>query len=194
MIVHLITSKKSLGETLPYLRRIITAIHNKESSLARDWVEPAYVRYARQANDTKRPPVDWKAVQKDNLEAIAKADVIIAEATVPGFGVGYQVAYAVQLKKPVLILRHIDANKDSFASGIDNVNVQYKEYDDETLEKVIGDFLDENDISTKDMRFNFFIDRPIYNYLRWSALKTGKTKAEILRELVQNEIEKKNTH
>ena len=42
------------------------------------------------------------------------------------------------------------------------------------------------------MRFNFFIDRPIYNYLRWAALKTNKTKAEILRELVQREIENKD--
>lgn len=178
---------------MPHLRRIIDAVHDKESTLARDWIEPAYIRYSRQSDGaTKLPPVNWKAVQKDNLEAIAKADVIIAEATETGFGVGYQVAYAVQLKKPVLILRHVSANKDSFASGIDNVNVQYKEYDDGTLEKIILGFLEENDISIKDMRFNFFIDRPIYNYLRWSALKTGKTKAEILRELVQNEIGKKD--
>ena len=40
------------------------------------------------------------------------------------------------------------------------------------------------------MRFNFFIDRKIYNYLRWASFKTGKTKAEILRDLVENEIEK----
>jgi nucleoside 2-deoxyribosyltransferase len=195
MIVHLITSKKNLDQTIPYLRRIVTAIHNKESTLARDWIEPALVRYSKESKEgAKRPPVNWKAVQKDNLEAIAKADVIIAEATETGFGIGYQVAYAVQQKKPVLILRNESANRDSFASGVDNVNVIYREYDEKTLEKYVEDFLDENDISTKDMRFNFFIDRPIYNYLRWSSLKTGKTKAEVLRELVQKEIDKSTDH
>ncbi|SRR6266542_5486467 len=194
MIVHLITSKKNLDQTIPYLRRITTAIHNNESTIARDWIEPAYVRYSNESKGVKRSPVDWKAVQKDNLEAIAKADVVIAEATETGFGIGYQVAYAVQLKKPVLILRKEDANTDSFASGVDNVNVRYREYDEKTLEKLVESFLEENDISTKDMRFNFFIDRPIYNYLRWSSLKTGKTKAEVLRELVQREIDNTTQH
>jgi len=53
-------------------------------------------------------------------------------------------------------------------------------------------FMVDNDIQSKDMRFNFFIDRKIYNYLRWAAFKTGKTKAEILRDLVETEIEKQN--
>ena len=57
---------------------------------------------------------------------------------------------------------------------------------------MVEKFLNENDIQSKDMRFNFFIDRKIYNYLRWAAFKTGKTKAEILRDLVQNEIEKQD--
>lgn len=194
MIVHLITSKKNLDQTIPYLRRIVNAIHEKESILARDWIEPAYIRYSKESQGAKRPPVDWKSVQKDNLEAIAKADVIITEATETGFGIGYQVAYALQLKKPVLILRNANANLDSFASGLDNVNVTYREYDENTLEKYVEAFLSENDISTKDMRFNFFIDRPIYNYLRWASLKTGKTKAEVLRALVQKEIDSSADH
>lgn len=192
MIIHLITAKNNLDKTIPYLRRLVVAAHAKEHTFARDWIEPAFVRYSKQSQGRERQPVDWKSVQRENIEAIAKADVVIAEATQAGFGVGYQVASAVQQKKPVLILRHVSADKDSFASGVDNVNVTYKEYDDETLESVVDSFLEEHDVQLKDMRFNFFIDRQIYNYLRWSALKTGKTKAEILRELVQQEIEKKD--
>ena len=80
-----------------------------------------------------------------------------------------------------------------FAQGVVDGWVRHEEYTDTTVERILKQFLAENDISTKDMRFNFFIDRPIYNYLRWAALKTGKTKAEILRELVQHEIEKKDS-
>lgn len=194
MIVHIITSKNNLDKTIPYLRRVVDTVHQKKSELARDWIEPAYIRYSQKNENVgeNRPPVNWKAVQKENLEAIAKAEVIIAETSEPSFGVGYQVAYAVQLKKPVLILRRLGSNTDGFASGIDNINVKYQEYEDDNLEEIVESFLNENEISTKDMRFNFFIDRQIHNYLRWAALKTGKTKAEILRELVKSEIEKKD--
>jgi len=51
-------------------------------------------------------------------------------------------------------------------------------------------FLKENDVSTKDLRFNFFIDRKIHNYLRWVSYKTGKPRSEIIRELLNREIER----
>lgn len=57
---------------------------------------------------------------------------------------------------------------------------------------IVADFINENNIDNKDLRFNFFIDRQIYNYLRWAAYQTGRNKSEILRELVLREIEKKD--
>jgi hypothetical protein len=80
----------------------------------------------------------------------------------------------------------------AFVSGVPSSNATFKTYNDKNVSGIIKKFLKENDIQAKDMRFNFFIDRPIYNYLRWAAYKTGKTKAEILRELVSKEIEKAN--
>jgi predicted DNA-binding protein len=56
----------------------------------------------------------------------------------------------------------------------------------------VSQFLEQNHIENKDLRFNFFIDRQIYNYLRWASFKTGKTKAEILRELVLHDIERQD--
>lgn len=57
---------------------------------------------------------------------------------------------------------------------------------------IVKEFLEENVIDTKDLRFNFFLDRPTYNYLRWMSSKTGKTKAEIVRSLLQKEMNKGN--
>jgi hypothetical protein len=135
--------------------------------------------------------MDWQTIYKDCVEAINKADVVIADATIRGFGIGYQVALAVQMKKPTLVLCKKGIDDSFFASGIDT-GVVYKEYTERSIKDIIKNFLQENDIQAKDMRFNFFIDRPIYNYLRWAAYKTGKTKAEILRELVSKEIKKAN--
>ena len=75
-------------------------------------------------------------------------------------------------------------------TGLDNALVRYREYNNDNLEDIIRQFLTDNDVKAKDLRFNFFLDRQIYNYLRWASLKTGKTKAKILRELVMKEINK----
>lgn len=185
MIVHLIGSRFQVVENIDHLRNMVSAVHEEGHTLAYDWIEPAY-------NSDKKDgghAMDWPVIYKQSVEAINKADVVIADATIRGFGIGYQVALAVQMKKPTLVLCHSGVDDSFFASGIDT-GVSYKEYTPTNIKDLIQSFLKENDIQAKDMRFNFFIDRPIYNYLRWAAYRTGKTKAEILRELVTREIKK----
>jgi len=186
--VHFITAKKNVVNDIETLRNISNIITDQKHHLLDDWVEAAYERRVNKKDDSLTG--DWSKIYSSNIENIAKADVVIAETTYDTFGVGYQVAVAVHQKKPVLLLRHEDAQADSYATGVIDAWVQRASYNDDNLESVLKKFLDENDIITKDMRFNFFIDRQIYNYLRWSALRTGKTKAEILRELVTREITK----
>lgn len=166
---------------------MIEIIHTGDHYLAHDWIEPAYKRLV----ELKRPIEDWNYIYVENIEAIAQSDVVIAETTYENFAVGYQVAVAIQQKKPVLLLRKVGADKNAFVTGVEDQWVQQLEYTQETIESIIKKFLDENDIKSKDLRFNFFIDRKIYNHLRWASLKTGKTKAEIIRELIEKEIDKK---
>lgn len=188
MKVHFITSKITSENNIEALRKVVASIRKTGHEIADDWLEAAYER----ENNPSSEHADWQSIFKTNIATIAKADVVIAEATNDSFAVGYQVAVAIQQKKPVLLLRRKGAEKNTFVSGVAEDWARREEYDDNTLDAAIVKFLDENDIATKDMRFNFFIDRPIYNYLRWAALKTGKTKAEILRELVQREIKDKD--
>jgi nucleoside 2-deoxyribosyltransferase len=185
--VHLIASKSNVIENVQNLRSIVSTVTNQGHKIVYNWVEPAYEARIEHKNE----PTDWAEIYATNLETIAKADVIIAETSFNSFGVGYQVAIAVQQKKPTLLLRHESAETDAFATGVVDTWVQKSTYNESSLEDTVQTFLKENDITVKDMRFNFFIDRTIYNHLRWTALKTGKTKAEILRELVKNEIDKK---
>lgn len=189
MKVHLITSRPTLENDIQTLRKIVKSLKSNGHELARDWIEDEFARI-KATVDT--PPAEWAEIYKENLGAIAKADVIVAETSYENFAVGYQVAVAVQQKKPVLLLRHASAGKNAFATGVEDDWVKRAAYTEENLEPILSKFLKENDIQAKDMRFNFFIDRPIYNYLRWAAFRTGKTKAEILRELVAREIDKAN--
>lgn len=186
MIVHFISGKNNIEENMPYLRKIVTTIHKSGHVLSRDWIEQAHIA-ATQGLD--RPP-DWQLVFQENMDSLNKADVLIAEITERSFGVGYQVALASQQKKPILLLRRKGTSNGSLADGISYDYIQRKDYTQDDVAKFIETFLDEHDIKAKDMRFNFFIDRNIYNYLRWASFKMGKTKAEILRELVLKEIDR----
>lgn len=187
MKVHFITSRITPENDIETLRRITSSIRHAGHAIADDWLEEAYKR----DSDPKSKPVDWQEIFKLNIATIAKSDVVVAEGTSDSFAIGYQVAAALHQKKPVLLLRKKEAEQNAFVTGVADDWMKRYEYTEETLDDIIKKFLSDNDISTKDMRFNFFIDRSIYNYLRWAALKTGKTKAEVLRELVNREIEDK---
>lgn len=188
MIVHLTGSAKNFAQDILYLRTITSIIKKHNSVLARDWVEDAYQKATKQtvADDES----SWTAIAQDNIESIAKADVIIIEVTNMRFAQGYQTALALQQKKPTLLLSRGKKIEGNLASGLVSEFLKTEVYaNGRDLERIVGAFLEENTLLSKDMRFNFFIDRPIYNYLRWTALKTGKTKAEILRNLVAKEID-----
>ena len=135
-------------------------------------------------------------VTKKDLRTLARADLVIVEATEESLSVGYKIATAVQLKKPVLIMIRKDAlsTNTSFGNGIspdfDNL-VTVKQYDTDSLRAVIGAFIDENKIHKKDMRLNFFINPEINAYLKHQAHITGKNKSEILRDLILREIGKR---
>lgn len=191
MIVHLIASAEKITDDIDNLRHIVSIIHSLGHSLAVDWVEPAY---ARMLSKTSLASVNWQSIYKENMVAITKADVIIAESTHRSFGTGYQIAVAVrQRKKPTLILRRDDVQNDIMAVGVTEKGVKFKTYNTKTLEKIISAFLKKNTIPTKELRFNFFLDGKTYNYLSSRSQATGDTKSEVVRKLLEREMEKSDT-
>jgi len=185
MEVHLICSRKTLIEEIGQLRAMIRIIESSGHQIIGEWIEEAYGRYLGMD-----PKHSWPEIYQEALETVARADVLIAECSHENFGVGYEVALAIQHRKPVLLLRREGVDANSFAMGVEAGWVIRKEYNSDTIGGIIQDFLVSNSIQSKDMRFNFFIDRKIHNYLRWASYKTGKTKSEILRNLVEDEIDK----
>lgn len=183
--VHFITSRPTLEDDIDILRQIIDIVHTSHYSLALDWVEVAYRRQKR-----KKPAESWSKIYDENLMAVSQADVIIAEATYENLAVGYQIAAALQQRKPILILRQKTADKNSFVTGIEDGWAHHAEYTKDNIDSIVKKFLQQNQVTVKDMRFNFFIDRKIHNYLRWAAFKTGRTKAEVVREIIRGDIKK----
>jgi len=184
--VHFIAPKTNLTEEIEYFRLIVKAIHSRGHTLAKDWLEPGYLRSLHKKPDET---IDWSASCRANIEAISASDVVIAEISTKSFGIGYQVGLAVSHKKPTLLLRRSGISKEAFLGGLDHSYIHKAEYDLKNVDQIVGNFLEKDENEAKDIRFNMLIDRKINNYLKQSALKTGKTKAEIIRDLLSKQLE-----
>lgn len=184
MIIHLAGSSRNIDKDYSLYRAIVAAIAACGGSLARDWIEPAHKTHSLKEG------ADWKSTVADTLSAISQADLVIIEASAGEYLQGYETAVAVQQKKPTLVVSRHKASKTP-ASGLRNRLLTTAHYrSEEDLSQIVKDFIIANTIATKDLRFNMFIDRPIYNFLRSVSYETGKNKSEIIRELINREINK----
>jgi len=123
---------------------------------------------------------------------IDQADFLIADISRESITVGYQIDYAIRKKIPVLVLVDKDSKNtlpvmltsDHF--GLLTVE-KYNSFDD--LKEIIKNFT--KSVISDRIKFNFFINIPIHNYLTKRAAKENKNKSEILRELILDEIKRK---
>lgn len=183
MIVHIAGSIRNPSEDAIYLRKIVEMVHDHGAVIALNWLEPALLR---QKENISTP--DWTSYVEANIEAIKRADIVVADLTHYSFAQGYVVAAALQYKKPVLAVSRNDIRSHT-ASGIINPLFTYKKYSSEKeLGSIVHDFLVKNTIHTKDLRFNMFLTRRIFKYLEDTMRETGKSRSEIIRELVKRKV------
>lgn len=185
MIIHLTSSARNLKEDLPYLRSVVKVINENDGVLARDWIESAK---NRSDNGTSDGEADWQEEIDANVDAINRADLVIVEATDDHFLQGYLISLALQYKRPTLVLARGSLKNHVFSGIKDRILVKADYNTEEDLNKIVKDFIRANTVSTKDLRFNMFIDRAIYNHLRTLSYETGKNRSEIIRELIYRDI------
>jgi hypothetical protein len=189
MIVYFSGSARNIKKDIVIYRRILNAVRSLGHIVARDWVETAWAQEMRDSSKKHIEQIDWSIVAETDA-AIESAEIFIAEASNSStFGVGYEVAVALSRRKPILLLVREEDAPLSYASGIKNELVTYQKYNDNNLEKLVEAFAEENTIKTKDLRFNFVIDRQIHNHLKVRSFKSGKTKAEVVRDLLLKDME-----
>lgn len=170
MIIHVTGAVKQFQKPDSIIATIEQIVQKNECSLARK--------------------DDEQVGLSSEIEAITGADIVIIEASDYTFDQGMQAAIALQQKKPTLVLSKNSLQDTALATYHNRLLSMVAYKNDADLTKEITRFIRTNTISTKDLRFNMFIDRPIYNYLRTKAYQTGKNKSEIIRDLINQEINK----
>lgn len=187
MRVYLSGSARAMDNDLPFLRKIVQVVNASKSTITRNWIESAHRRGLQGVPDEE---ADWGSIYLENVDAMKQSDAAIIESTQNRFSQGFWVYSAIRHKLPTLMVTRNPKHLELYR--FTNKYITVKLYSNEKeLEKIVTKFLKTHGSNTKDTRFNFLIDRQIYSFLREESYKTGKNKSEIIRQLLEEEIEKR---
>lgn len=130
---------------------------------------------------------------RNESHLLNSADYVVAEVSIPSFGVGYQIKQALMQRKPILCLYPdtLDPKKVSdIAAGSISSLIRSEPYNKKNLRQVIQSRL-QNIKDSGITKFNFLISPEIENYLEWATEHYKQSRSELLRRsVVKNIIEK----
>ncbi|MDD5083513.1 MAG: nucleoside 2-deoxyribosyltransferase [Candidatus Moranbacteria bacterium] len=87
--------------------------------------------------------LDQEIYERD-MSWLSQADVVVAEVSTPSLGVGYEIARAETMEKPVLCIYRLGAGKRVSAMLAGNANIEVQAYENlEDLTEVLENFLRE---------------------------------------------------
>lgn len=148
--------------------------------------------------------VDFK---KEDLERmnesgeilLDKMDCIIIEASKPDQEIGYLLAYAISQKKPLLYLYQRGVSEKIAHGYLTKKNtpefIQLKSYAKKDLEQKVIEFIHGaatgKGIKEKPtIKFTLRVTPTMERYLEWKSKKQKKTKADFLREFIEEIMSK----
>jgi len=137
--------------------------------------------------------------EKENLleqEMISKqkkdADVIVVEVTHSSIGIGQEISMALLHNKFVIAL-HKDSATPHILKDIKSDKLIVLGYNQSNLREIISNAI--NFISKeKDQRFNMMLSSDLVNFLNEKSQKMNKSKADIIRSLLVEEMAKEDKY
>lgn len=159
----------------------------KDHTLTREWLDDAMDRMI--ANEPQMARAD---MYTDIMEAIKNADVCIFDISVKSMSIGHQISYALERRKPTLIISDIrisDPVDSLMIAGSKSGYLYTKDYNSETrMLKYIQQFLKKKDILTPPLRYNLFLEKTLSDYVDWKAFYYSSTKTDVIAEAIYNSM------
>lgn len=120
----------------------------------------------------------------------SEADFIVVEVTVPDVSIGYEMMYAMEKGKPVIVLYQEEKGTVPFTlKGMPPDKINVYPYTLDGLGEILQ-YAVEDAKENMDVRFNFFVSPRIVYYLDWIAKKRKIPRAVYLRRLIEKDMEK----
>ncbi len=157
--------------------------------LTRDWIPDAIKRMHKLT-----PPEEYdpKKIAAAFQHAMNESDVIIVEDTVSNFSTGYEITFALQRNKPVLVLWLKDKHHlfdRTLLHGIESEYLQISQYDLSNYRELIRRFLNKFDSNLEKHRFNLVVDDIERRYLDWGRFAKHKSRTDLVRSALRKQIE-----
>jgi hypothetical protein len=123
---------------------------------------------------------------------IKEADFMIADTSFPSVSVGYEIAFAIRVGKPVLIF-YGKGGPPSLLSYTKGERLISEKFSKDTYKKILDLFI--TYVSSKsDLRFTFFITPEIATFLDEIVQEEKVPKSVFIRKLLEREIKNHNIH
>lgn len=131
---------------------------------------------------------DVMSFYKRMQQWVKSSNVIVAEVSNPSTSVGYEIALALEMEKPVIAL-YLEGREPTLLKG--NVSEKFIliSYAPEKIDIVLKESL-EDAKDQVDVRFNFFVSPKIVRFLDWIAKKKKMPRAVYLRRLIEEDMKR----
>lgn len=171
-------------------------IIKEDNILLFDWI-PETDKYIQEHGSAQKDR-NIKSIFKKVVEAINKCDISIEEYTVPSFSSSHQINLSLTCRKPVLVLREKTPNPEwsnSYIDAVESPLLFLKEYQtQEECIQIVREFLGKFKNGYGQERYNFVLDKRQNYYLDWASDKYSKSRSEILRGLIEKEMDNDNNY
>jgi hypothetical protein len=157
--------------------------------LTYDWMLDVYEKSEKNITEVR----NIKQIYRDCIKGIMQSDIIIVEDTVSNFSTGHQITMALQRKKPTLVLWQKSKERqfnDSFINGIQSDLLEVHEYEGDEYKEIIKVFVNKYADVKERNRFHLVLNNIERNYIDWVHLNTKKSRTQIIRDAINNLIDK----
>lgn len=144
------------------------------------------------ATSTDEDAADLEKAFRRNRKLLTTNDFVVVETTKYSGGIGYLIAEAIHLKKPVLALYNEelgDKPSNVIMSSQKTKQLVFYEYTQDTLEEGIDQFVKKvkRMIDTK-----FIVQLPpeLDQYIEWVAFEENTSKSQVVREAISNKMKR----
>ena len=127
---------------------------------------------------------------KSVMNGMKRSDALLIEASYPSISVGFNLAAAVQLAKPVIIF-HSGNQEPHLFRTLEKINDKFQVIRYASLDELRKELPQALTFATdsQDTRFNFFISPEHAKYLDWIAQNYKISRSVYLRKLINHEMD-----
>lgn len=136
MLVYFSGSARDIENDIGIYRDIVEAVHRAGGIMANNWIEVTAIWGGVHEKNEEW----WDSMPGEAYKGIKDADALIVEASAQSsLGVGYELAQALLLAKPVLALVAERHKNNSYVQGIKHPLLKLKYYNPSSIKDIVGD-------------------------------------------------------